>query len=152
MHYYFRFYTALCCFTALLTGCSGGEGTRTYEVTGTVQWDGQPVAGSSVFFVPMEDDGKTISSSVPMAFGATDEQGIYRLTVPGNSIGSGAAVGSYKVTVKKGPSVDGPINDPSKVSLIPYVYAEAATTPLKADVTTDKSKNVFNFTLEGKAP
>ena len=140
MHYNFRSYIVLCCFAASLAGCSDG-GLRTYEVKGTIHWGGQPVTGAAVYFYPQDSS----DFSTPMAYGETDEQGHYRLTTPSGKFGGGAVVGAYNVAVKKGPGV--PVDHPSKASVLPIVYAEAHTTPLKAEVIA--GKNVFDFTLEG---
>jgi len=145
MQTHFHTFVVFVCFAALLAGCSRG-GVRVYEVKGTIQWDGQPVEGAVVFFYP-EDIGNT---SINMAQGITDKQGNFRLSTAGGEVGKGAMAGSYKVAVMKGPPEGVVVDHPSKASVLPIVYADAGTTPLKAEVLT--RKNVCDFTLEGKSP
>jgi hypothetical protein len=122
-----------------LTGIAGcGSGLPPVApVKGTVTWKGQPVAGASVMFMP--------GAGRP-ATGTTDAEGHYRLSAFGET--NGAMLGQYKVTItKRVPISDAPYA-PER-SEIPPAYADAATSPLKAEVTA-AGPNEFTFDLEGE--
>lgn len=131
----------LFCLATLVVGCSK-SGTPTNRVEGKILWNDQPVAGAVVNFVPVSDGAGN------MAVGMTDEKGNYVLTMPAEEFGTGALVGSYKVTVTK--IASGAVGRPSITTQLPGVYAETQSTPLKAEVVTGKNK--FDFTLEGTSP
>ncbi len=74
---------------AVLLTCLGlcaGCGSRLGDVVGRVEYDGQPVDGVNVFFVP--ENG-------PQAVAAVNETGQFRLETPGNS--KGVRPGKYRV-------------------------------------------------------
>lgn len=80
-----------------LSGCgSDAPKINTVPVTGRVTYNGQPVAGATVAFIPNNPDGRP-------AQGVTDEQGVYTLTtyVGPNDQPAGAEPGDYKVTIQK---------------------------------------------------
>lgn len=138
-----RIYLATLCVLSglalVLSGCRNG-GLAVNMVEGTVRWNDQPVAGALVTFQPQGE-------SAVLAVGTTDERGHYQLTAAGGDYGKGTVAGRYKVVVTKIPS--GARSRPAKTTELPGVYAEAATTPLEAEVL--QGKNTFDFTLEGAA-
>jgi len=99
----------LCCLVSgclLFTGC----GEKIVPVEGQVTLDGQPVPGATVTFT--SEDGKNVYS------GLTDDNGKFSLS---SNKGTGAAPGSYKVTVTKFKAMAAPVDvaggdDPSKMS------------------------------------
>ncbi len=142
----------------LLSGCggSGGSNLDTVGVSGTVTLDGGPVDGATVTFVPQA--GGTAAT------GQTDASGRYTLTSLGTD---GAVPGEYLVQIVKynyaagaGSSGGGgeempadyqnpaAAEDDSGKNQLPEKYENAAQSGLKATVTDDASKNVFDFKLE----
>jgi hypothetical protein len=73
-----------------LTGCSGSSRPPTYPVTGTVTFQGKPVAGAAITFVPTGTDGAAASA-------LTDAEGKYALTTWES--GDGARPGEYRVKI-----------------------------------------------------
>jgi len=155
---------------ALGLGCpqQGAEGPATYAVTGTVTQGGQAVEGATVTFVPTSG-GKSAS-------GITDASGKYTLTT--SKAGDGAVPGQYGVKIVKyeaaetqasagggggpegaegtGPEMPadygGAAESPEEeapANLLPPQYESPDTSGLKATVTDDPGKNVFDFELEG---
>jgi hypothetical protein len=76
----------------VLSGCSGSERPPTFPVTGTVTWQGKPLAGAAITFVPTDKDGVAASA-------LTDSEGKYSLTTW--EAGDGARPGQYRVKVSK---------------------------------------------------
>ncbi|MCL6504442.1 MAG: carboxypeptidase-like regulatory domain-containing protein [Pirellulales bacterium] len=80
-----------------LSGCgSDAPKITTVPVTGKVTYNGQPVEGATVAFIPNNPDGRP-------ARGTTDAQGVYTLVtyLGPNDQPSGAEPGEYKVTIEK---------------------------------------------------
>jgi hypothetical protein len=78
-----------------LAGCgesSEPDRPETYPVTGTVTFNGAPIEGASVTFVPLAEDGKS-------AAGFTNATGQYTLTT--FTAGDGAVAGKYRVKIAK---------------------------------------------------
>jgi hypothetical protein len=135
----------------LLSGCGSGP-----KVTGTVTMNGSAVDGAVVTFYGESSDPKEPADAYS---GKTDSSGHFKLNV-----GKGATVkaGTYKVTVvkpipKPGATMPEGVNDPVQlmslgltVNALPPIYANAASTPLKAEV---KSRDTdVPLTLEGGKP
>jgi hypothetical protein len=142
--------------------CSRTSGPDVQFVEGRVLLDGQLLANANVGFNPASD-------SAVAAGGQTDEKGVFNLTsARAGSRGRGATEGAYVVTIRKyrNPVEDlGPMPDPQNdqdgsakwqaeaarlnrlppESLIPASYADAATSPLRAEV--KKGRNTFTFDL-----
>lgn len=79
-----------CLFIALAAaGCGGPAGPPVGTVTGTVTFDGQPVANASIQFVP-KGEGRTSTA-------VTDAEGKYTLLY--DSTQAGALVGKHLVRV-----------------------------------------------------
>ncbi|HEX4608292.1 MAG TPA: carboxypeptidase-like regulatory domain-containing protein [Urbifossiella sp.] len=74
-------------------GCGGGAAGPTAEVSGTVNIDGQPLAGADVEFIPVSDAGLGIHVA------RTDASGAYTLKPDGSNMPF--RPGSYVVTVRK---------------------------------------------------
>ncbi|MBN8602080.1 MAG: hypothetical protein J0M26_13690 [Planctomycetes bacterium] len=153
-----------CLFVAALgliatSGCGDG-GPAIAKVTGKVTVKGAAIKGATVQFYPEKG---------PMAVGITDDQGNFTLTTNGRA---GAPVGMNKVSISKpaaaatnsmpaNPSPEDMAKmaaqaakggnlkrtEPPK-SEIPEQYGNPETSKLTADVSSDASKNVFEFPLQ----
>lgn len=124
-------------------------------VEGFVLLDGQPVEGATVLFSP--DAGGP--PGLPAA-GRTDAKGGFRLNAAGGARpGSGTKIGDYIVTVTKmdhdpvpAPDPNGPPAPPPNVKVwdvLPTVYKNATTTPLRA--TVKKGRNTCRLELDSSA-
>lgn len=137
--------TVLACTLILAGGCSGDRPV-TYAVTGTITYQGMPLADAQVGFIPLDTEGEP-----KPARGQTDAQGNYTLTTylaPGDEA-KGAKAGRYQVTVEKGLPQNKVITYEEMKTfkpLSPPRYASAAQTPLTAEVKA--GANRFDFTLE----
>jgi hypothetical protein len=127
-----------------LTGCGGAakDAPSTVAASGTITFNGKPVPKASVAFT--SDKGKAV-------MGETDDQGHFTLTT--NEPGDGAPVGEYKVTLVPIPDevpdmFAAPGEKKPSDSPFPAKYSDPTLTDLTATVTTDSSKNVFNFDLK----
>src|SRR5436190_13406669 len=80
----------------LLVGCSGGHGTK--NVSGTVLYKGQPIAGATVNFLVKGD-----APNAKPARGVTDASGRFTLKTffTATEEASGALPGDYVVMVTK---------------------------------------------------
>ena len=128
--------------SALVVGCGGGAGPETVAVTGSVVYEGQPVAGALVTFVPAASD-KTLKT----AQSETAEDGRFEMSYQvGNETKSGLPPGEYKVAVEKLDleSVQSTLTPPK--SLLPDKYASEQTSGLSAAVQVE-SDNDFQFEL-----
>jgi len=107
---------------AVATGC-GGSGPPLVDAGGTVTYQGKPVAGASVTFVPNLSDGERITGKkTPMAIGKTDEDGRFRLFTGDRR---GVVVADMKVSITAFPPVD--------------------VSSVEAEFTTDKDGNPIDF-------
>lgn len=144
----------------LLTGC-GDPGIGAVPVSGTITVDGKPMEGVMVVFNPV--DGTRAAS------GRTDAEGKYSLTTEIN--GDGALPGEYKISATKhlvedddlpkevDPNDEGSLDniysklDTSKTqkskNLIHAQYENPLGSGLSANVTSDESKNVFDWDIKG---
>lgn len=130
----------------LTTGCTG-VGPEFAEATGTVIYEGKPVPGATVTFLP---------EGGPPAIGNTDEQGEFRLNTNGKPV---AFIGTHRVAIvaMKDSRVisDSELSNMTpkqlyqiRKSLIPWKYMDSKTSGLTATVTSDQSKNHFKLELE----
>jgi hypothetical protein len=145
---------------ALLLGCGGGSSApkvKTYPVTGSVAYNGQPLAGAVVVF-------KSDDEALPGASGITDKEGKFTLST--YSVNDGAPAGLFKITVTKddpskkaAPMDESMLNDPSKMMgnysksiegdgvvkkatfFLPAKYASHTTTPLSETVKAEGTNN-----------
>ncbi len=137
-----------CLLAPQLLGCggSGSNGPKLGTVRGTIQVNGSPVAGLTIYFEPAE--GAT-------SVGATDATGQYKLEYPGGR--SGAVVGPHVVRIQG--------RDPqASDNMLGEIAAEKGTTleelkklpviPSKYNENSELSANVesgsqeLNFDLE----
>lgn len=127
----------------LLCGC-GHVNPATSVVTGTVAYQGKPVEGAGVMFMP--SNGRPASS-------LTDAQG--RFVLRTFKDGDGAVVGKNVVCISKmAPAPYDKTKDPmlkKMIPLLPTRYATPTTSPLKVTVTTTGT-NDFSFALTDGLP
>jgi hypothetical protein len=144
------------------SGC-GGRNAKPVPVEGVVTFNGEPVKGATITFLPDGDGGV-------QAVGRTGSNGVFRLMT--FTSGDGAIPGSYKVVITKTEPPEGAIQlDPKKPdemmknyykmmggphnmaskpqkSAFPTTYGDAAKTPLKCRVPTD-GKVTFALRSDG---
>jgi len=142
-------------------GCGSSSNPATYPVTGTVTFEGKPLAGANVGFSATDENTRG-------AIGVTDSEGKYSLTT--FEQGDGAMAGTFKVTVSKfdGPETAVQLADPSadtggempadyspeastaparpSKNLLPQQYLRPQTTPLSFTVET--GPNTFDIVVE----
>lgn len=132
----------------LAAGC-GQRGPRVEFVEGVVVHEGQPIAGATVGFSPVDGN-----AGLP-ANGVTDATGAFRLTAArGGGRSAGTATGEYIVTISKSrvrqPEEPMPADGSPQferwnaealrlaalppIHELPMEYAEVATSPLRATV------------------
>ncbi|MCP4788213.1 MAG: DUF4198 domain-containing protein [Fuerstiella sp.] len=144
----------------LVVGCSGSDRPATYPVSGSVLYNGEPVAGASVGFWT---EGAPRAST-----GVTNAEGKFQLSM--YDANDGALAGSQLITVSKIEAGAAGEADPTKdmdnaaamadmmanaekgggakgpKSLIPKVYSRKDTTTLKETVSAD-GENTFILQL-----
>ena len=141
-----------------LIGCAPTNDVGAAKVTGTVTYNGNPVEGATVSFVPSGEGGK-------MAAGSTDAQGKFTLTTV--QAGDGAVPGAYQVAIAKVegagadretqteeearatamPGSPGAVAPATEAKdLLPENYKDAAKSGLTAEVTA-AGPNDFTFDL-----
>lgn len=154
---------AIAASAVLVSGCAKDTGHR--KTTGVVTYNGEPVEGATVVFIPSVQGGASGSAM-------TDAQGAYSAT--SGSVGEGLLPGEYKVTISKREVVvdeDQAAYEAGEItyeelqerkygggqlsgvgaageSLVPEIYSNAAATPLTITVTDDAAKNKFDFDLK----
>ena len=125
----------------LAPGCSGRPKNVASGVTGKVTLGGQPLAGATVGFAPVEGGSPAV--------GRTDANGNYKLTWgrSGNRIIEGAQIGENTVSISTfaegAPSAKPP--RPEVPEKVPYKYR---TSEGAQKVTVKRGSNVFDFDLE----
>lgn len=136
---------------ALIAGCAptGPDRPKTYPVTGTVTYKGEPVADANLNFQHVDGSAYSLAK--------TDASGKYELTT--FEAGDGAVPGEYKVSISKFEAVasTGTENEdeytppedagdpaPSK-SLLPDKYRDPEASGLTATIT--EGPNSFDFEL-----
>jgi hypothetical protein len=133
---------AIILFGALLPATAGcGDGRpETFKVTGTVIYQGKPLEGASVMFIPK----KTRPSS-----GTTDAQG--RFTLLSFSPDDGAVAGEHTVCVSKvlhdSKEPAHSMRNTNVRFVVPQKYSSQLTSPLRAMVTKE-GPNDFRFELK----
>lgn len=141
-------------FCVAICGCSSQEATRAIvplkPVSGTIVFNGKPMAGIVVTFLPTVEGGS-------MTVGETDRHGTYRLSYVGMP---GCAPGPYQVMLSYKTTPDGkPVTLEMQSALImPQEAAQAlermpakfsaGTTTLKAEVPANGG--IIDFALEGE--
>jgi hypothetical protein len=122
----------------IASGCNR-SGLDLVDVAGVVKYDGKPLAGAGVVFVP--------SQGLP-AMDITDNNGEFSLITANQD---GARVGEYRVSVSKTQTIEIPQRygypEYKTNHLIPQKYSKATTSGLTATVNDDE--NYFEFNLTG---
>lgn len=80
---------------SLIVGCSGGEDFPVGRVKGHVTYQGQPVVGAVVQFMPQAGSGGNLSGKSAIA--TTDSKGEFTLST--YTPGDGAVIGTHTVEV-----------------------------------------------------
>jgi hypothetical protein len=121
----------------LIAGCNN-SGLDLVDARGVVKYDGQPLPGAGVVFIP--------ASGLP-AMDITDDNGEFSLATA-NQVG--ALVGEYRVTVSKTKTIEIPqkygFPEYKTEYLIPQKYSKAATSGLTATIADDDNYLEFNLT------
>ena len=124
-------------------GCGGTKLPNAVSVSGTVAYQGKPVAGAQIVLINADEKGKPAS-------GVTDAQGSFSVqTYVDATQVKGAMPGSYKVTVTKTEQSTLSSEEMMKAAaggkpaspknLLPATYASPATTNLTAEVKQGKT-------------
>lgn len=135
----------------LLVGCGSKEsGPPMAPVSGIVKYEGEPVAGAIVTFVPIVESVGYVPAS-----GKTNDEGEFELQTRDRT---GALCGPNRVAISA-PNPEHPfVKDPRQLRLphppsalegmhlIPLVYADPIATELTAEVASGQA-NVINFEL-----
>lgn len=140
----------VCLLMLVAVGCAGPALDGTVPVSGTVTYQGEPVEGAMVMFIP-EGDWRAAS-------GRADADGRFHLSTLAPS--DGAMVGSYKVTISKtevsasreSDEAPPPSRNPewppiTATELVPVKYKRPETSGLEVEVTSN-GENDFSFELE----
>ena len=141
-----RFLIWIALISIFAAGC-GKKGPTLASVDGTIRYQGQPLVGANVAFMPAERGGRSATAT-------TDAQGSYRLETLG--LGKGALVGKHLVSIalRAAPTPDPSENNlppemrrgkPGK-PLIPIKYFTPEKSGLTAEV-ADVNENRFDFDL-----
>lgn len=157
---HFLFLTALVLLAA--AGCSGAS---PITVKGKVLYNGEPLAGADLEFVP-EQDMKLGSFG-----GQTEPDGRFEIKI-GKGTGMNAKPGRFVVMITKGkgiglPPPDAAMNDEERVKammaagpgaptqvgsaaagILPLKYASASTSPFKVDI-SDGANDLNPFKMDG---
>lgn len=128
-------FVAVVCLVGLV-GCGGGKPqpfANSVPVSGTVTFQGQPLAQGVVRLVPADDKGQPVTGAI--------KDGKFSLNTTVSS--PGVVVGKYKVCVisnrekappPPGPDGSSPLDETKPESLIPTRYAKGETSGLEVDV------------------
>jgi len=145
---YLSLFIAILTLLVLTVGCGDGK-LATIKVTGTVTYEGEPLAGASIAFSPK------IQGEGHPAYGITDANGNYTLQTQLGNVDGGTTAGEYTVIISKreqttptgatGTVIANTGPPPVPKSLIPERYEQAATSGLTA--TVSRESKVFNFNL-----
>jgi hypothetical protein len=126
----------------MLSGCNSSNRAQTYDVSGSVQFDGQPLTSGMVVFMP--DKGQA-------AKGAIGLDGSFKLGTYG--VDDGAVAGHYKVMViavdRKTMQGGAAALERPLATLIPARYGSTTTSGLAYEVAPDKP-NVAHFALSAE--
>lgn len=142
---------------SLAVGC-GSDGVTLAAAGGTVTFQGAPVAGANVTFIPEQG---------PIAIGTTNDQGKFTLSTGGRP---GAPLGKCRVSVtlvapsddlsgltpeeqsmeltKKMGQSQGTFGEKEQKSLVPEKFSNADTSGLSFTVSSTASQNDFPINLQ----
>lgn len=126
----------MCLVAIAIAGCNSGDGKL--PVRGTVKFeDGTPVTGdmAAVLFTP---DSTSNNPGKRPASGTIDSDGNFELMT--QESGDGAYPGDYKVALNVWKEYR------NQVLGVPKEYSDAATTPLRANVSSDQRN--FDFIVK----
>jgi hypothetical protein len=133
---------------ASVTGCGDGKIAR-YPVSGIVKVDGQPAAGATVIFCPVNADAEIMKHR---PFSQTDSSGRYELKTL--EPGDGAPAAEYKVTIRwlsePPQGADADRGGGRSVDRLGNRYWIPETTPLTAKVAAGKNDLPFDLSTKGK--
>ncbi|UUO04611.1 hypothetical protein M4951_14555 [Blastopirellula sp. J2-11] len=124
----------------LLAGCFGENGPFKVPITGTVEFQGEPIPAGTIAFAPVDpDQGKPMSIEITAGQFATPP-------------GQGLIAGRYKVVVIStalySPGADPATDAPLKKAIaIPSVYGRPDTSDLEITISTDDRKIEKQFVL-----
>jgi hypothetical protein len=124
----------------------GASGPSTVPVTGTVTFNGNPVEGATVTFMPAGTDDPRVGSQAE-----TDHNGRYQLRthIGAGKFKDGVVPGPYLVSVNKLDTAAIKSTYAPPKNLLPKKYADGKTSHLTADVAVGKENNfVFALTAE----
>ena len=118
--------------------------TETFPVTGSLTYEGEPMAGAMLAFFPAADQSAT-------SHGVSDESGNYTLST--HLTGDGAPAGQYIVTIywpdRRGLKSTSPEEEDSPEQTLPNrlpkAYSRAKTSALRA--TVEAGPNQIDFAL-----
>lgn len=129
----------------VLVGCKSDAGPLT-PVSGNITFDGKPLAGARVLFIPV---GDTLGHG---GSGVTRDDGGYEIIAIRNNNRKGLLPGAYKVTLSRVLRGDGsplppdvPQQGSDAVETIPEQYCKRDLTPFSATITADAK--TFDFVL-----
>ena len=132
-----------------LAGCGSGDGLSRHPISGTVTFDGKPLANGFIQFLPSAD------SATPIAAGAMIEGGNYAIPTE-----EGLVAGSYQVMIssagsgKEKASGGGEASGEGAMPGLGPLHARELIPPkynTKSELTatvTDEGPNEFDFNLE----
>jgi hypothetical protein len=139
----------------LAAGCGGEGGPTLVPVKGTVTFNGEPLEGATVTFIPEVTNAEQTSGG-----DVTGPQGNFKIKYRDRA---GLAAGKYKVLVDKkyfpkGVKIPEVFkDDPGMLALpemgftkesLPTAYLDPAKTPLSAEVSA--AGGMFDFDVKGK--
>jgi hypothetical protein len=123
-------------------GCNGSPQKTLVPVRGKLTVDGKPAVGAIVTLHPAVDDPQAVRPT-----GQTRADGEFELT--SYYSGDGAAPGEYRVTVTwlqpQPPRSQGEGDDLPPRSLLPALYSNPGTTPLRVTIPPDKEPLVIDI-------
>ena len=126
-----------------VVGCGGSDAPPLYEAGGVVTYKGEAVKNATVSFTAAE------GTKAPLAEALTDEKGQYRLKTRGES---GAAAGSYVVTVTKVEGADEAAAAAAAASVDPKTMTpEQAMAKMAPDVNKAQSDPTGRSNMTAKA-
>ena len=136
----------------LLTGCSQSplppDALPTYPIAGTLTYDGKPMDGAAISFVPVNVPEEK-KWRIPSSSGRADVNGKYTLNT--YLTGDGTPTGEYYVLIQwpeerngKSPTLEDP-NAPLAPDRLKLRFASAKTSTLRAVV--ESKENMIDFHL-----